>query len=159
MKTEAVFDASLKPDRMYSGFKNKDASLYQILAGHAQKKEMEIQTALEAVDEELQVPVQYQASIKKCSTDKMEQMHFDTADCTEMTVVAYPVTLMSGQVELGHIVCQANGSESWSAADLLAAQVTNDGVSAAPENSAFSSGDSLIQSGKVMDGYANFSRR
>ena len=33
-----------------------------------------IQTALEAVDEELQVPVQYQAAIKKCSTDKMEQM-------------------------------------------------------------------------------------
>ena len=153
-ENEAVFDASLKPDRMYSGFKNKDASLYQILAGHAQKKEMEIQTALEAVDEELQVPVQYQAAIKKCSTDKMEQVHFDTADCTEMTVVAYPVTLMSGQVELGHIVCQANGSESWSASELLVARVTNDGVLAAPEDSAFSSCDSLIQSGKVMDGYA-----
>ena len=118
------------------------------------RRKMEIQTALEAVDEELQVPVQYQAAIKKCSTDKMEQMHFDTADCTEMTVVAYPVTLMSGQVELGHIVCQANGSESWSASELLAARVTNDGVSAAPEDPAFSSGDSLIQSGKVMDGYA-----
>ena len=37
-ENEAVFDASLKPDRMYSGFKNKDASLYQILAGHAQKE-------------------------------------------------------------------------------------------------------------------------
>ena len=153
-ENESVFDASLKPDKMYSGFKNEDASLYQILAGHAQKKEMEIQTALEAVDEELQVPVQYQAAIKKCSTDKMEQVHFDTADCTEMTVVAYPVTLMSGQVELGHIVCQANGSESWSASELLVARVTNDGVLAAPEDSAFSSCDSLIQSGKVMDGYA-----
>ena len=43
--------------------------MYQILAGHAQKKEMEIQTALEAVDEELQVPVQYQASITKCRKD------------------------------------------------------------------------------------------
>ena len=61
---------------------------------------------------------------------------------------------MSGQVELGHIVCQANGSESWSASELLAARVTNDGVSAAPEDPAFPSGDSLIQSGKVMDGYA-----
>ena len=117
---------------------------------------MEIQTALEAVDEELQVPVQYQASIKKCSTDKMEQMHFDTADCTEMTVVAYPVTLMSGQVELGHIVCQANGSESWSASELLAARVTNDGVSAAPEDPAFPSGDSLIQSGESDSGTWNY---
>ena len=32
--------------------------------------------------------------------------------------------------------------------------MTNDGVLAAPEDSAFSSCDSLIQSGKVMDGYA-----
>ena len=70
--------------------------MYQILTGHAKKKEMEIQTALEAVDEELQVPVQYQAAIKKCSTDKMEQVLFDTADCTEMNVIAY-LYVMSGQ--------------------------------------------------------------
>ena len=51
-------------------------------------------------------------------------------------------------------MCQANGSESWSASELLAARVTNDGVSVAPEDPAFSSGNSLIHSGKVMDGYA-----
>lgn len=170
LKNEAVFEAVQKPDQALTGFQTAEASGYQMAVGRSQKASMQILTSLEAMDETLLVPVQYQAQRKPCSTDTMEFTSFDVtawwADdrFTGTAFLSYPIELDKGQVELGHFV-----GDLWDAEALLKLRVTLDGEEEggldsepaskndASENNA--SSVPLIENGAVADGYAIFAEK
>ena len=165
LKNEAVFEAVQKPDQVLSGFQMAEASSYQIAAGRSKKASMQILTSLEAMDEQLLVPVQYQAQTNPCSTDTMELTSFDVTEFwpddhfTGTAFLAYPIELDNGQVELGHFV-----GDLWDAESLLKLRVTVDGEvdggldgEQASKNDASENNASsvlLIENGAVADGYA-----
>ena len=167
LKNEAVFEAVQKPDQALVGFQTAEASGYQMAVGRSQKASLQILTSLEAMDETLLVPVQYQAQRKPCSTDTMEFTSFDVtawwADdrFTGTAFLSYPAELDNGQVELGHFV-----GDVWDAEALLKLRVTLDGevdggLDGKQESKTDASGNaassvSLIENGAVADGYAIF---
>ena len=152
LENETVFEAAQKPDQVLAGFQTAEASTYQTAAGHSQKASMQILTALEAMDEALSVPVQYQAQINTCDADTMKVRSFDAEAFWEndrfmgVAFWAYPTELDNGMVELGHFV-----GDRWDSEALLNMRVTLDGEQAQTGDS---SAVLLIENGAVADGYA-----